>query len=78
MPQYHNENVMRAHLATYGVSVELGTEIVGLKQFDDHVEATIKKTVDGKETIETNSYRWLVGADGGKSATEHCFARSQC
>ena len=69
---------MRAHLARYGVSVELSTEIVGLKQFDDHVEATIKKTVDGKEVIETSSYRWLVGADGGKSATEYCFARSRC
>ena len=68
MPQYHNENILRAHLSKYGVSVELSTELVGLKQFDDHVEATIKKTVDGKEVIETSSYRWLVGADGGKSA----------
>ncbi|EPT00353.1 hypothetical protein FOMPIDRAFT_1023758 [Fomitopsis schrenkii] len=73
VPQYHNETVLRAHLAKHGISVELGTEIIGLKQFDDHVEATIKKTVDGKEAIETSSYRWLVGADGGKSVV-----RKQC
>ncbi|EPT00345.1 hypothetical protein FOMPIDRAFT_1060350 [Fomitopsis schrenkii] len=73
VPQYHNEAIMRAHLAKYGITVELGTEIIGLEQFKDRVEATIKKTVDGKEEIETSSYRWLVGADGGKSVV-----RKQC
>ncbi|KZT72290.1 monooxygenase [Daedalea quercina L-15889] len=67
VPQYHSEAVLRSCLAQYGCSVELHTEIVGLKQSDDHVEATIKKTVDGKESIETTSYRWLIGADGGRS-----------
>ena len=38
-----------------------------LQQYDDRVEATIKKTENGAESVETKSYRWVVGADGGKS-----------
>ncbi|KAH9834093.1 monooxygenase [Rhodofomes roseus] len=67
VPQYHTEAVLRSHLAKYGCSVELNTEFVGLKQFDDHVEATVKRMEGGEEMIETKSYRWLVGADGGRS-----------
>ncbi|EPT00355.1 hypothetical protein FOMPIDRAFT_1023761 [Fomitopsis schrenkii] len=65
--QYHTEAILGAHLEKYGCSVEFGTELVGLEQFEDRVEATIKKTVGDKEEIETQSFRWLVGADGGKS-----------
>ena len=47
--------------------IELSTELVALKQCEDHVEVTIKKTVGSKEAEETKSYRRVVGADGGRS-----------
>ncbi|KAH9912529.1 FAD binding domain-containing protein [Fomitopsis serialis] len=67
VPQHHTEAVLRSHLAKYGCSVELNTELIALERFDDHVEVTVKKTVDGEEVLETKSYRWLIGADGGRS-----------
>ncbi|KZT64850.1 monooxygenase [Daedalea quercina L-15889] len=68
LEQYKTEAIFRSHLEKYGCSVEPATELVSFKQFEDHVEATVKKTTDGKETMETKSYRWLIGADGGKSS----------
>ena len=68
LAQNKNEAILRSHFEKLGGSVELSTELVSLKQYDDHVEATIMKTEDGKKTVETKSYRWVVGADGGKSA----------
>lgn len=73
VPQYHTEAVLRLHLEKYGCQVELDTEIVGLRQFDDRVEATIRKT--NQEVTGTKQYRWLVGADGGRS-THHCTPTS--
>ena len=68
IPQYQTEGILRSHLEKYGYPVELATELVSFQQYDDRVEATIKKSSpDGKETTETKSYRWLVGADGGRS-----------
>ena len=67
IPQFRTEGVLRAHLHAAGCDVEMGTELVSFEQFDDHVEATIRKTMEGAETVETKCYSWLVGADGGKS-----------
>ena len=50
-----------------GGSIELFAELVALKQCEDHAEATTKKTVGSKETEETKSYRWVVGADEAKA-----------
>ena len=49
--------------------MEPGTELVELKQFEDRVEATLKKRVGDQEVTETQSFRWLIGADGGRSAS---------
>ncbi|KAI0724734.1 monooxygenase [Fomitopsis betulina] len=65
--QYQTEAVLRSHLERYGCFVEFSTELVGLSQHEDHVKATIKKSVGGNEEIEAQSFRWLIGADGGKS-----------
>lgn len=70
VPQYHTEAVLRSHLARYGCQVELNSEIVDLQQFDDRVEATIRVTTENGDVTETKSYRWLVGADGGKSTLD--------
>ncbi|EPT00354.1 hypothetical protein FOMPIDRAFT_88313 [Fomitopsis schrenkii] len=67
VPQFCTEAILRSHLQAQGYAVEMGTELVSFTQFDDRVEATIKNSTGGSETIETKSYRWVVGADGGKS-----------
>ncbi|KAI0724725.1 monooxygenase [Fomitopsis betulina] len=67
IPQFSTEAILRSHLQAQVYLVEMATELVSFKQFDDHVEATIKKTVNGSETTETKSYSWVIGADGGKS-----------
>lgn len=78
MAQYHTEAVFRAHLEKYGCAVEFGTELVGLKQSDDYVEATIKKRVGDKEELETQSFRWVIGADGGRSTSRAGPPRGKC
>lgn len=72
IPQFSTEAILRSHLQAQVYLVEMATELVSFKQFDDHVEATIKKTVNGSETTETKSYSWVIGADGGKSTALPC------
>lgn len=67
MGQAHLEELIRAHLATLGVQVELGKELIGFKQDESGVVATIlnKGLSEGqKETIEAD---YIVSAEGGKS-----------
>nr|WSW67466.1 FAD-dependent monooxygenase [Streptomyces sp. NBC_00995] len=59
--QWRLEEVLRGRLATYGVRVALGAELVGLKQRGTSVSASL---ADGRE-IEA---RYVVGCDGGHSA----------
>ncbi|MGW0939283.1 FAD-dependent monooxygenase [Streptomyces sp. NPDC002666] len=59
--QWRLEEVLRDRLATYGVRVGLGAELVGLVQGDTSATATL---ADGRE-IEA---RYVVGCDGGHSA----------
>ncbi|WP_406093722.1 FAD-dependent monooxygenase [Streptomyces sp. NBC_01013] len=59
--QWRLEEVLRERLATYGVRVELGVELVGLAQDAASVTAT---TADGLPGIEA---RYVVGCDGGHS-----------
>ncbi|HEY1701454.1 MAG TPA: FAD-dependent monooxygenase [Trebonia sp.] len=54
------EAVLRSRLASFGVRVELGTELVGLSQDDSGVAATLS-------TGETARFDYLAGADGGGS-----------
>jgi 2-polyprenyl-6-methoxyphenol hydroxylase-like FAD-dependent oxidoreductase len=60
IPQWRVEEILRARLAEFGVTVELGAELVGFKQTDDSVVAEIG---DGG-SIEAD---YLVGCDGGRS-----------
>ena len=69
LPQHHTESVLREHLANYGCLVETSTELLSFEQHEDHVEVSLKKYDAGTETIEAKSYRWVIGADGGKSDT---------
>ncbi|KAH9832239.1 monooxygenase [Rhodofomes roseus] len=66
--QCHTEAILRKHLATYGYEVELNTEFRSLEQSPDHVTVTTAKGEDGTEAITSASYRWVIAADGGRSA----------
>jgi 2-polyprenyl-6-methoxyphenol hydroxylase-like FAD-dependent oxidoreductase len=58
--QSRTEKILRDKLAEYGVSVELGTAIVGFTQ----TATTVTAELSTGETVEAD---YLVGADGGKS-----------
>lgn len=66
MGQNNAETILRAHLSTYGVEVELGTALSAFHQDADHVTATLIKTVDGNEQPEQIEIDWLIGADGAR------------
>ena len=57
---------MRAHLAKYGRSVELGTELRTIEQHPDHVVAHLVKKDGDVEHTETVICHYVVGTDGGK------------
>lgn len=64
LPQGLTESVLRERLAELGVGVEFGTELIGLKQKRDRIDARIK-SLSGRSEVLRVSY--LVGADGGAS-----------
>ena len=66
--QYNTEAILRKHIERLGGTVEYGTELRGLKQHSDFVEAElVTKVGDGTEKVETVTSHWLVGSDGGRS-----------
>lgn len=68
--QSHLEAVMRTHLKNrFGVSVELGTELVKFEQDEHSVSAWLVKSGGGRDgpTEEIVQMSYLVGCDGGKS-----------
>ncbi len=65
--QDRHEEILREHLARYGVTVELGTELVSFEQFPDRVVSRVVKTRDGQQTEESVESQWLIGAEGAHS-----------
>lgn len=63
--QDDNERIMGDKLREWGVSVQWNTELVGLEQQSDHVEAAIKQS-DG--TLRKISAAWVAGCDGARSS----------
>lgn len=47
--------------------MELGSTFESCTQDDSGVNVVIHKVRDGKETIEEARFKYVVGADGGKS-----------
>ena len=74
IPQYCTEDVLRSRLQKHGCTVEMATELVSFQQYDDRIETTIEKSSNVKETVQTKSYHWLVGADGGRSRDPYAYA----
>jgi len=61
VPQREVERMLAERAAELGVEVRRGSAVIGLDQDDDGVRLTL----DGGEAV---SARWVVGADGGRSA----------
>lgn len=64
LSQAETEHVLGEHLATRGVRIERGTELVGLVPHDSHVVCRLRGR-DGTE--ETLRARYVVGCDGAHS-----------
>ncbi|KAK0438015.1 FAD binding domain-containing protein [Armillaria borealis] len=65
--QDRHEEILREHLARYGVMVELGTELVSFEQFPDRVVSRIIKTHNGQQFEEHFESQWLIGTEGAHS-----------
>jgi 2-polyprenyl-6-methoxyphenol hydroxylase-like FAD-dependent oxidoreductase len=68
LEQSATERVLTEHLATLGVRIERGVELVGLRQEAAQVEAQLLH-VDGRQEICRAAY--VVGADGAHSTVRH-------
>ena len=64
-PQWRVEEALRDRLAELGGAVEFGTTLTDLEQDEGGVRATLT-SASGAETVMAG---WLVGCDGGHSAT---------
>jgi 2-polyprenyl-6-methoxyphenol hydroxylase-like FAD-dependent oxidoreductase len=64
LPQFLTEAILRERLMELGHRPEFGRELTAVRQDGESVTATIAG-VEGEETINV---RYLVGADGGRSA----------
>lgn len=64
LPQYETERILADRLASLGVAVERGVELISFEQDADGVSATLKN-IAGETTIARA--RFLVGCDGGHS-----------
>ncbi len=67
--QDRHEATLREHLEkTFGLSVELNTELVSFEQYDRGVKARlVKKAPNGEGVEEVFDTPYLVGADGAHS-----------
>jgi 2-polyprenyl-6-methoxyphenol hydroxylase-like FAD-dependent oxidoreductase len=73
LDQSQTERVMTEHLATLGVEVERGVELVGLQQDATQVEAELVHA-DGRREACRAAY--VVGADGAHSTVRHLLGLS--
>jgi 2-polyprenyl-6-methoxyphenol hydroxylase-like FAD-dependent oxidoreductase len=64
LPQWRTEEIIEAHLAEQGVTVERRLEFLDFTQQRDSVEATVRNA-DGK--VEKIRARYLAGCDGAHS-----------
>ncbi len=63
--QDDNERIMGERLRDWGIDVQWNTELVGLEQHADHVEATLRTPQGATRTI---SAAYVAGCDGSHSA----------
>jgi 2-polyprenyl-6-methoxyphenol hydroxylase-like FAD-dependent oxidoreductase len=64
------EEIIRTHLAKYGIVVELGKALIDIDQDANTVTATVAvKQPDGTEKQEMIIAQYLVGSDGAKGTS---------
>jgi 2-polyprenyl-6-methoxyphenol hydroxylase-like FAD-dependent oxidoreductase len=68
LPQSETERLLESHLRKLGVEVERQVELIGIREAQDDVLATLQAVNGRLETVETE---WLVGCDGAHSTTRH-------
>lgn len=72
LEQNQTERLLIEQLTEGGRSVEWKTELVGLSVGVHGVTATVRRS-GGEQTVQT---RWVVGADGARSAVRHALGIS--
>jgi 2-polyprenyl-6-methoxyphenol hydroxylase-like FAD-dependent oxidoreductase len=65
VPQWRTEEILRARLRGYGVEVELATEVTAIEQDLEGEQDAVTVHLQSGENV---CVRYLVGADGGRSA----------
>lgn len=73
LPQSEVERLLQESLASHGVVVERGVELLGLDARDDGVEVRLRLPGGDEETVVTP---WLVACDGAHSPVRHGLAMS--
>ncbi|MGR6320202.1 FAD-dependent monooxygenase [Micromonospora soli] len=68
LSQAETERILGEHLATAGITVERGVELVGLDRTGDGAVATLRHRDGGAERV---SARYVVGCDGAHSTVRH-------
>lgn len=61
-PQSRTESILERRAKPFGVTVERGTEVIGVTQFRDHVLVRVRDAEHEHEWEEPA--RWVVGCDG--------------
>ncbi len=62
--QYRVERLLEQRAAELGVRVRWSTEVIGIDQYDDRIEVSVR----GPAGIDTLTADYLVGCDGGHSS----------
>ncbi len=65
IPQFETEQIVESRLSELGVEVEWGVTLTGLEDHGEHVTATC----EGEEGEFVFQASWVLGCDGGRSAT---------
>lgn len=65
LEQWKHQAILRKHIEGLGGCVELGTALVEIEQDSEFV--TVKLSKQGSDKLESASFKYVVGADGGKS-----------
>lgn len=70
----NTEEILRTHLAKFGVPVELGTELRDFEHNEDSVVAHLIKHDGDRESQETVVCDYIIGSDGGRGDhSRHVF-----
>jgi 2-polyprenyl-6-methoxyphenol hydroxylase-like FAD-dependent oxidoreductase len=67
LPQWRTETILREHLASLGLAIEFGTEVISVE--DD--PAGLRVTLKADDRTEEVTAAYVLGAGGGHSVTRH-------